>query len=197
MRGMVAVVSCALAVGSMGMGRGIAQTQSKPASNAVLALDHGWQFRQITQAPQEPEAGWLPATVPGDVHLDLLANKKIPDPFYRDNEPKLQWIENASWEYRLSFEVTPAMLARTNVDLVFNGLDAAAQVIVNGAEVLAAYNMFRIWRVPVKGHLHAGKNLLRVVFPSPINAAAEMAALDPWQPKTEDRGQDVHPQSRI
>jgi beta-mannosidase len=166
------------------MGKGIAQTQSKPAQNALLALDHGWQFRQVTSAPQEPEAGWLPATVPGDVHLDLLANKKIDDPFYRDNEPKLQWIENSSWEYRLTFDVTPAMLARSNVDLVFNGLDAAAQVYVNGAEVLAAYNMFRIWRVPVKGHLHVGKNLLRVVFPSPIKAAEEVAALDPWQPKT-------------
>ena len=122
--------------------------------------------------------------VPGDVHLDLLANKKIDDPFYRDNEPKLLWIEDASWEYRLTFDVTAAMLARSNVDLVFNGLDAAAQVYVNGTEVLAAYNMFRIWRVPVKGHLHVGKNLLRVVFPSPIKAAAEIAALDPWQTKT-------------
>ncbi len=35
-----------------------------------------------------------------------------------------------------------------------------------------------------KPNLHAGANLLRVVFPSPIKAAAEVAALDPWQPKT-------------
>jgi beta-mannosidase len=184
MRVIVAAIYCVLAAGSIGMGSGIAQTQSKPALNAVLALDHGWQFRQVTSAPQQPEAGWLPATVPGDIHLDLLANKKIDDPFYRDNEPKLQWIENESWEYRLTFDVSPAMLARSNVDLVFNGLDTAAQVYVNGAEVLAAYNMFRIWRVPVKGRLHAGKNLLRVVFPSPIKAAEEVAALDPWQRKT-------------
>jgi beta-mannosidase len=184
MRVMVAAICCVLATGSIGMESGIAQTQSRPAQNAVLALDHGWQFRQVTSAPQEPESGWLPATVPGDVHLDLLANKKIDDPFYRDNEPKLQWIENESWEYRLTFDVTPSMLARSNVDLVFNGLDAAAQVYVNGAEVLAADNMFRIWRVPVKGHLHVGKNLLRVVFPSPIKAAQEVAARDPWQPKT-------------
>jgi beta-mannosidase len=184
MRVIVAAVFCALAAGAIGMESGTAQTPSRPAQNSVLALDHGWQFRQVTSAPQQPEAGWLPATVPGDVHLDLLANKKIDDPFYRDNEPKLQWIENQSWEYRLSFDVTPAMLARSNVDLVFNGLDAAAQVYVNGAEVLAADNMFRIWRVPVKGHLHAGKNVLRVAFPSPIKAAEEVAARDPWQPKT-------------
>ena len=128
---------------------------------------------------------------PAGYRLPFLAMSPGPAGQQKDRRPvlsrqraKLQWIENASWEYRLSFDVTPAMLARSNVDLVFNGIDAAAQVSVNGVEVLAAYNMFRIWRVPVKGHLHAGKNLLYVVFPSPITAAAEIAALDPWQPKT-------------
>jgi beta-mannosidase len=165
----------------MGAGSAIAQGQGKVLQNAVLALDRGWQFRQIAAGPQEAEAGWLPATVPGDVHLDLLANKKIPDPFFRDNESKLQWIENESWEYRLSFDASPALLARANVDLVFDGLDAAAQVYLNGVQVLAADNMFRIWRVPAKAHLHAGKNLLRVVFPSPIKAAQEVAAGDAFR----------------
>ncbi len=161
-----------------------AHSESSGSENAVLTLDHGWQFRQITAAPQTPDAGWMPATVPGDVHLDLFNNKKIPDPFYRDNESKLQWIENASWEYRLSFDVAPAILARSNVDLVFDGLDAAAQVEVNGAQVLSANNMFRTWRIPAKGHLHAGSNQLRIVLPSPIKAAEQAAALDPWQPRT-------------
>jgi beta-mannosidase len=171
------------------MGSELASAQSSTAQNAVLVLDHGWQFRQVTAGAQDAESGWLPAAVPGDVHLDLLANKKIPDPFFRDNESKLQWIENESWEYRVNFDATPALLARANVDLVFDGLDAAAQVYVNGAQVLAADNMFRVWRVPVKGHLKAGKNLLRVVFPSPIKAAAEAAAGDAFRlrSKTEDK----------
>jgi len=165
----------------MGAANATAQTQGKAMLNAILTLDHGWQFRQITAGTQEAEAGWLPATVPGDVHLDLLANKEIPDPFFRDNESKLQWIENESWEYRLNFDATPALLARSNVDLVFDGLDAAAQVYLNGVQVLAADNMFRIWRVPAKAHLHAGKNLLRVVFPSPIKAAQDVAAGDAFR----------------
>jgi beta-mannosidase len=154
----------------------------------VLTLDRGWQFRQVAAA-QDAEAGWMPATVPGDVHLDLLANKKIPDPFSRDNESKLQWIEKESWEYRLTFDATPGLLARSRVDLVFDGLDAAAQVYVNGALVLNANNMFRVWRVPVKGRLHARNNLLRVVFPSPIKAAEEAAASDAFRlrSKTEDK----------
>jgi beta-mannosidase len=171
------------------MAQAQAKTVQSPAQNAVLALDHGWQFRQITAGAEQGEEGWLPATVPGDVHLDLLANKKIPDPFYRDNESKLQWIEQESWEYRLSFEVAPALLSRSNIDLVFDGLDGAAQVYVNDAQVLNADNSFRIWRVPVKGRLHAGKNLLRVVFPSPIKAAQEAAASDLFRlhSKTEDK----------
>ena len=183
MRGAIVwgVVCGALVGGAFGMGNELASAQSKSAQNAVLALDRGWQFRQIAAGAQEPETGWLPATVPGDVHLDLLANKKISDPFFRDNESKLQWVEKESWEYRLNFDITPALLARSNVDLVFDGLDAAAQVYVNGVQVLTADNMFRIWRVPVKGRLHAGKNLLRVVFPSPIKAAADAAASDAFR----------------
>jgi len=162
---------------------------AKSVQNEVLKLESGWQFRQIPAEGQQEENGWLPATVPGDVHLDLLANKKIADPFFRDNEAKLQWIENVGWEYRLNFDVTPGLLARTNVDLVFDGLDAASQVYVNGALVLTADNMFRVWRVPVKGHLHEGKNLLRVVFPSAIKAAEEAAAHDPFRvhSKTADK----------
>src|ERR1035441_242787 len=147
-----------LLVAVVGMGGEMALTQAKvvPVSdtslsqNKFVALNHGWQFRQITAGAEQGESGWLPATVPGDVHLDLLANKKITDPFFRDNESKLQWIEQESWEYRLSFEVTPELLARSNVDLVFDGLDGAAEVSVNGAKLLSADNSFRIWRVPVK-----------------------------------------------
>lgn len=153
-------------------------------ANAALNLDHGWQFRQALAGGGASEQGWLPATVPGDVHLDLLANKRIPDPFYRDDEGKLQWIEQASWEYQDTFEVPTALLGKANIDLVFDGLDAAAEVYLNDAHVLSADNMFRVWRVAVKDHLHAGKNVLRVEFPAPLKAAAKVAASDPWQAKT-------------
>jgi beta-mannosidase len=158
------------------LGSGAAQA----AQNTVLTLEHGWQFRQVGAA----DNGWLPATVPGDVHLDLLANKKIGDPFYRDNESKLQWIEKEGWEYRLNFEATPALLSRANVELVFDGLDGAAEIYLNGTLVQKTGNSFRTWRVPAKSALRASKNELRVVFPSPLKAADAAAASDPWQPKT-------------
>ena len=171
--------SAAIAVFVIGAAATIGET-----SNTVIDLNHGWQFRQVKPVPQDANAGWMPATVPGDVHLDLIANKVIPDPFYRDNESRLQWIEGESWEYKVAFDASPALMARANIDLVFDGLDAASQVYVNGAQVLNADNMFRIWRASVKSHLHAGSNLIRVVFPSPIQAAQAVAATDPWQSRT-------------
>jgi beta-mannosidase len=131
------------------------------------ALDGPWSFRKVTgqDAPPDP---WLPATVPGCVHTDLLANGKIGDPFYRLNEKDLQWIERESWEYRTTLRVDGAALARDRVELVFAGLDTFAEVFVNGVSVLWANNMFRTWRVDVKERLVAGDNRVVVRFRSPI-----------------------------
>ena len=71
------------------------------------------------------------ATVPGSVHTDLLANKVIEDPFYRDNEQKQQWIGKTVWEYRTTFNVTRQILDHKNLDLVFAGLDTYADVYLN------------------------------------------------------------------
>ena len=152
----------------------------------VLPLQSGWEFRQLPGDATSPDSSvWRPAQVPGCVHLDLLRNKLIPDPYFRDNEAKLQWIEDADWEYRTTLQAPADFLSRKNVDLVFEGLDAYAEVYLNGKLILTADNMFREWRVPVKPLLKPGANLLRVVFPSPIKAAAKIAATDKWREQTQ------------
>ena len=158
----------------------------------VVPLTSGWEFHQLISGPVVEAASstgkdaseWHPAAVPGCVHLDLLRNQLIADPFYRDNEAKLQWIENADWEYRTTIQATPTMLQQKNIDLVFEGLDAYAKVYLNDKLVLTADNMFRQWRVNVKNDLKPGANQLRVVFPSPLKAASEIAANDPWRERT-------------
>lgn len=50
----------------------------------IQTLSGAWQFRQA--GTEE----WLPAQVPGDVHTDLLALGRIPDPFVADNEKCVQ-----------------------------------------------------------------------------------------------------------
>lgn len=125
-------------------------------------LNQGWQFQQVG------ETEWNPATVPGCVHLDLLQNKLIEDPFYRDNEKKVQWIDQENWEYRLLFDVNPEILSKKHIQLVFEGLDTYASIILNGQHVLDANNMFRAWQVDVRSILKERDNQLTVHFRSPI-----------------------------
>ena len=151
----------------------LAQVQQMP-------LESGWEFRQMGAE----DAKWLPATVPGDVHLDLLKNKLIPDPFYRDNESKLQWIEDASWSYRKTLTAAPEILGRQHVELVFEGLNTTAQVHLNGQLILSVDNMFRPWRIDVKPYLRAGDNQIEIDFPSEIKTAKDLAAADPLRKET-------------
>jgi beta-mannosidase len=142
------------------------------------SLDAGWQLRIApgdAHAPAHPRAAhWLPATVPGSAQSDLMALKLVPDPYWRDDEAKVQWVGLSNWQYRKRFDVDAATLGRTHVDLVFDGLDTFADVWLNGHKILAADNMFRRWRVPVKTLLHAGANTLEVHLYSPIGR------LQPW-----------------
>ncbi|HVJ38272.1 MAG TPA: glycoside hydrolase family 2 protein [Stenotrophomonas sp.] len=135
-------------------------------------LGEGWQFRLVpggAQAQAHSQATqWHPATVPGTVHTDLLANGLIADPYVGAPEAGLQWIGLADWEYRTFFDLAPEAVRSARSDLVFEGLDTLAEVYLNGQRVLAADNAFRTWRVPVQAQLHSGRNELRVVFHSPI-----------------------------
>ncbi|MGG4143677.1 glycoside hydrolase family 2 protein [Paenibacillus algorifonticola] len=129
-------------------------------ANRILS---DWSFR----ASGEKE--WLPAVVPGNVHMDLLRQEKIEHPFYGTNEHRLQWIDKQDWEYRATFGVTPEMLAQSHLELVFTGLDTYADVYVNGKHMLSADNMFRSWHIDVKPILQPEGNVITVKFRSPIN----------------------------
>ncbi|MDO7905948.1 glycoside hydrolase family 2 protein [Paenibacillus sp. JX-17] len=121
-----------------------------------------WQFRA------EDENEWLPAQVPGCVHTDLLRSGRIPDPFYGTNEKEIQWVDKKNWIYRTSFQLEEQQLSPQRIELVFDGLDTYADVSLNGEQILAADNMFRIWKVDAKPYLQKGANELVILFRSPI-----------------------------
>ncbi|GAB3432692.1 beta-mannosidase [Niabella aquatica] len=131
-------------------------------------LHSGWQFRKVQTGK------WYAATVPGTVHTDLLANRLIADPYYRDNEKKLQWIGTTDWEYKTSFAAGMQMMKKKHVALIFDGLDTYADVYLNSQLILSANNMFRQWSVDVKALLKP-VNTLHIVFHSAKNKADSMA----------------------
>ncbi|RZJ23619.1 MAG: glycoside hydrolase family 2 protein [Acinetobacter sp.] len=126
-------------------------------------LNSKWTFRHASKKD------WLKAMVPGTVHTDLLENKVIEDPFYRNNEAKLQWIDKEDWEYKTSFTADDKLMKRQNIQLVFDGLDTYADIFLNGKKIISADNMFIKWSADVKPLLKNGTNELRVYFHSVSN----------------------------
>ncbi len=104
-------------------------------------------------------------TVPGCVHTDLLAAGIIPDPFWRNNSQKIQWIENQNFRYVKYFDVDAVS---PNAYLEFDGLDTYATILLNGKTLAQVDNMFTPFSFCADGILHAGENVLEVCFRSPI-----------------------------
>ncbi len=122
------------------------------------SLTGAWQFRQVGTDE------WLPATVPGGVHTDLLALGRIPDPFVGDNERRVAWVAKADWDYRHHFSVTPDLLNQPQIWLVCDGLDTLATVELNGQPLGQTDNMFRQYRWDVKPLLKTGENELSIAL---------------------------------
>ncbi|MBN2388686.1 MAG: glycoside hydrolase family 2 protein [Anaerolineales bacterium] len=128
----------------------------------TLPLAGQWQFRQLG------EKDWLPASVPGGVHTDLLALGRIPDPFVADNELQVQWVAETDWQYRTTFTAPATLLAADRQFLVCDGLDTLAEVTLNGRLLGMADNAFRRWTYPLDGILTKGRNELQIVFRAPL-----------------------------
>ncbi|NLR94163.1 beta-mannosidase [Flammeovirga agarivorans] len=124
-------------------------------------IQENWEFKQASKSK------WYKATVPGVVHTDLLANKLIEDPFYRQNEKDLQWIEEEDWVYKTKFDL-PVNLDKQQFSLKFDGLDTYADVTLNGEKILSSDNMFVGYEKEVTRLLKQKGNILEVYFHSPI-----------------------------
>ena len=140
----------------------------------IQSLAGTWEFRQAGTEK------WLPASVPGGVHTDLLALGRIPDPFVGDNEKRVQWVAESDWEYRTSFRCTNGLFSEDKVLLVCDGLDTLVTVFLNGDELGHTNNMFRQYQWEVKSFLHAeGANDLLIKFSSPVKYITEKQTIRP------------------
>ncbi|NDZ61522.1 glycoside hydrolase family 2 protein [Streptomyces anulatus] len=106
----------------------------------VTPLTEGWTLRHGQDR--------LPAEVPGCVHTDLLAAGVIPDPFLALNETEVAWVGRRSWTY--ATDVSHGS-RHERTDLVFDGLDTAARIVLDGREVGTTRNMHRTYRFDVTG----------------------------------------------
>lgn len=110
----------------------------------------------------------LAAAVPGCVHTDLLHHNLIPDPYLDLNEHAVQWIGRTNWIYTCHFEADAPLLSYEKIELVCEGLDTIATILLNGHEVAKTQNMHRAYRFDIKPLLGAGQNILEIVFTAPM-----------------------------
>ncbi len=142
-------------------------------------LVEGWEFREVDAAaiPHSDVATWLPAVVPGHVHLDLQRAGVIPDPFERMNERGVQWVDERGWVYRLAFDVDAVELDGARHVLRFDGLDTIATLLLNDTEIGCVDNMFVAHEFDVTNALRVGTNTIEVRF-EPAEAVGARRRLD-------------------
>ncbi|WP_181032907.1 glycoside hydrolase family 2 protein [Clavibacter michiganensis] len=140
-----------------------------------LSLDGPWTLTAVSGAAPEGILGRdVPATVPGCAHTDLLTADLITDPFDGDAEAAQQWIGSTVWRYARTFDWQDDGSERH--DLVADGLDTLATVVLNGTVVAQTRNQHRSYRFSVGHLLVAGENRIEVVFDAPVEAAERLSA---------------------
>ncbi len=123
----------------------------------VLSLnDSAWAVGWVLQQPFDDFDAvheWLPATVPGDVRLDMLRAGKISDPFYGTNNERSQWIDGRDWRYRREIDVPRESGARAFV--VFDGIDYQSAVYANRVRLGRHVGMFsrQVYELPREGRI--------------------------------------------
>ncbi len=160
-------------------------TIASASTTSCLSLDltgNTWTMHE------EGTSERIPAIVPGATYTDLARAKKIPDPYYRENNGRgarggsnvwtfewdkyiaevdpqpIQWVAEKNWIYHRTFNISNQMLAKPHVVLRCHGLDTLASLWINGAWIGDTDNMFREWEFDIKLHLKAGSNDVRIRF---------------------------------
>ena len=139
-------------------------------------LDHGWMMRQ------NGTGEFLPAVVPGSVYTDLMANGKMEDPYYRDNEYQALEVISHDYEYRVDFTAEAEIREEDEVLLRFDGIDTLADIWLNEVYLGKTNNMHRTWEFSfLKKKIRSGRFFIprRNSLPAPMK---KIRLLGVWMP---------------
>ena len=134
-------------------------------------LHHGWTVSASGDDVPDHATTPIPARIPGTSRTALL------EAGLGEGREGASWHRGATWRFTTHFAATPATPGE-RVDLVLDGLDTAATVFLNGAEVGRTANMHRTFRFDVARHVLGGDNELAVEFASALECARLAEAED-------------------
>ncbi|MHB9022595.1 MAG: glycoside hydrolase family 2 protein [Armatimonadota bacterium] len=127
-------------------------------SSTPLSLTGDAGYKEVTSTSRE----WMPAQVPGEIHLDLMRAGKMDDPEISDNARRSRWPEEHAWWYRMTFTVPDDFRALERQLLILDGVDLCGQVFLNGTLLGTTDNAFVEHQFSTKRALRDGENELVV-----------------------------------
>ena len=119
---------------------------------------------------------YFDATVPGEIHLDLMKAGVIPDVYRGLGALEARWVEEYVWSYRREFKAPAEALTARAVWVVLEGVEMFARVVLNGVEVGKHANAFYPCRLNVAGKLRVGTNVLCVHLDPGLYGVADKKA---------------------
>ena len=154
----------------------------------ILLSGADWKFKESVPyaaimervfSPADDHSWWRTARVPGNAQLDCLAHGIIEDPYIDLLSKDAEWVSERQWAYVKRFEASPELNGR-HIRLVFEGIDYAARIYLNGDYLGYHENLFVPVEFDVTERLKYGEENLLVVLVDP--APREMAQIG-WTSK--------------
>ena len=124
-------------------------------------LNSGWILKQ--------QRNIIPASVPGDITVDLFKAGLVSDPYFSDNYKESEWVGRTDFTYQLQIDITQEMLDEDVIDIIFKGIDLFSDIYINGVFLGHTQNMFLKYVFDIKPFVKLGKNLLEVKMESTLN----------------------------
>uniref|UniRef100_A0A452TFJ5 Beta-mannosidase n=1 Tax=Ursus maritimus TaxID=29073 RepID=A0A452TFJ5_URSMA len=136
------------------------------ASGRSLSLRGRWRIRSGNGSLE------LPGRVPGCVHSALLKRGLIQDPYYRFNDLGYRWISLDNWTYSKKFKIPFNISKWQKMNLIFEGVDTVAKVLLNSVPIGRTGNMFKRYSFDITSVVR-DVNSLELRFQSPVLYAAQ------------------------
>lgn len=153
-----------------------------------VSMNQGWELheeplnvlpRDLALVKRESE-GWYPCSLPVDVRMPLIRERRIKDPVKSDYALESEWIEKRSWWFRKEFTVTPELMESDIIELFIERLDSHADIFVNDFYAGSHESVHYPFIYNVKDFLHEGTNIIYVRVTTGLEAVtdAELAEIN-------------------
>ncbi|KAF8580934.1 glycoside hydrolase family 2 protein [Ramaria rubella] len=150
-------------------------------ANIARVLKSDWLWKQrdtsigsvVDEVAADRLVSWnKAASIPSEIHVELLKSGKIPDPYLGANEHSVQWVGEREWLFATHF--AHEQTHHTHAQLTFEGLDTFCTVYLNGSKILDASNMFMPYTVEINPKTLYPTNTLLLHFHSAKLIAKEL-----------------------